>query len=112
MKTKITRNLISVFLLCVFLGHALDFINLPLLDTLEQKAYDSRFNISTNSNVDERIVIVDIDEASLEEFGRWPWSRNKLALMIDNLFDHYFVAVAGFDINSSFRCTRQGAANK
>jgi len=97
-KTKITRNIISVFLLCVFLGHALGVINLPLLDTLEQKAYDFRINLSTNNNVDERIVIVDIDEASLEEFGRWPWSRNKLAHLVDNLFDHYFVAVAGFDI--------------
>jgi len=97
-KTRITRNILSVFLLCIFLGHALGIINLPLLDTLELKAYDYRVNLTTTSDVEERIVIIDIDEASLEEFGRWPWSRNKLAQLIDNLFDHYFVAVAGFDI--------------
>ena len=31
------------------------------------------------------VVIVDIDEASLARIGQWPWSRDKLAKMVDNL---------------------------
>ena len=35
--------------------------------------------------------ILDIDEKSLNAEGRWPWSRNKLALMVQQLFEHYKV---------------------
>src|SRR5687767_4614133 len=38
---------------------------------------------------DPRIVIVDIDEASLArmspEFGRWPWPRDTLATVLDHV---------------------------
>ena len=38
---------------------------------------------------DPRIVIIDIDEASLsrmgKEFGRWPWPRDTLATVLDYL---------------------------
>ena len=36
--------------------------------------------------IDERIVIVDIDEKSLAEIGRWPWSRNRLGDLVNELF--------------------------
>ena len=45
-----------------------------------------------------RIVIVDIDEKSLAEVGRWPWSRNRLAELADELFDRQQVALLGFDV--------------
>ena len=41
--------------------------------------------------LDDRIVIVDIDEKSLGEIGQWPWGRNRLAEMVDEL-----LAVLGF----------------
>src|SRR5688500_8653634 len=52
---------------------------------------------------DNRVVILDIDEKSLAEKenggeGRWPWPRDRLALMLDKLFDHYQIAILGFDI--------------
>ncbi|MDQ5880171.1 MAG: adenylate cyclase, partial [Pseudomonadota bacterium] len=48
--------------------------------------------------VDDRIVILDIDEKSLAEGGRWPWGRDKMAALLDQLFDKYGVAVLGFDV--------------
>jgi adenylate cyclase len=48
--------------------------------------------------VDERIVILDIDERSLGEIGRWPWSRNVMAELVDKLFDRYGVKLVGFDV--------------
>ena len=48
--------------------------------------------------LDPRIVILDIDEKSLNAEGRWPWSRDKLALMVKQLFDKYQIRVLGFDI--------------
>ncbi|MDR2872700.1 MAG: CHASE2 domain-containing protein [Xanthomonadaceae bacterium] len=35
--------------------------------------------------VDERIVVIAIDQKSLTELGRWPWSRRIHAHLIDNL---------------------------
>ncbi len=50
------------------------------------------------NGVDERIVILDIDEKSLGEVGHWPWSRNVMAEVVDKLFDRYGVTLVGFDI--------------
>ena len=50
------------------------------------------------SGVDERIVILDIDEKSLGEIGRWPWGRNVMAEVVEKLFDRYGVKLVGFDV--------------
>ena len=57
---------------------------------------------------DERIVILDIDEKSLGEVGRWPWSRNLLAELTTRLFERYGVAVLGFDVVLAERDTSSG----
>ena len=44
------------------------------------------------------IVILDIDEKSLGEIGRWPWSRRLLAEVVGKLFDRHGIAVLGFDV--------------
>ena len=46
--------------------------------------------------VDETIVILDIDEKSLGELGRWPWDRRLMAELVDKLFDRYGIAVLAF----------------
>ncbi len=43
------------------------------------------------------ITIVDIDDESLEEIGRWPWSRNRLAEMVNKLYGLGATVIA-FDI--------------
>jgi adenylate cyclase len=58
--------------------------------------------------VDPRIVILDIDEKSLGEIGRWPWGRNLMAQLIEKLFDRYGVAVLGFDVVWAERDTSSG----
>jgi adenylate cyclase len=44
------------------------------------------------------IVILDIDEKSLGEIGRWPWSRRLMAETVSKLFDRHGIAVLGFDV--------------
>jgi adenylate cyclase len=48
--------------------------------------------------MDERVVILDIDEKSLQEVGRWPWPRDVMAQLIDKLFDKYKIGIVGFDV--------------
>ena len=58
--------------------------------------------------VDSRIVILDIDEKSLGEIGRWPWGRSLMADVIDKLFDKHGIAILGFDVVWAERDTSSG----
>ena len=49
--------------------------------------------------LDTRIVIVDIDEKSLNQIGRFPWGRDVQARLVSQLTGHYGVAAVGFDIS-------------
>ncbi|MCF7821876.1 MAG: CHASE2 domain-containing protein [Mariprofundaceae bacterium] len=53
---------------------------------LEQKAYDLGVSASITS-ADNRIVILDIDNSSIERIGRWPWPRSVVADVIRKLSD-------------------------
>ena len=59
---------------------------------------------------DPRIVIVDIDTKSLVEVGRFPWSRNVLAKLVDQLAGHYKAGAVGFDITFPEPDTSSGYA--
>ncbi len=89
--------LLSLFVLIIFIAHAAG-LDLRVLQQMENHAFDLRMQLSTIDKPDPRFVIVDIDEKSLEIKGRWPWSRNKLEQLIDNLFEYYQVQQVGFDI--------------
>lgn len=73
-------------------------IDLGFIKRLEHFTYDARLNLMMPGTSDHRIVIVDIDEKSLKEQGRWPWSRNKLADLVNKLFHQYKIKVVGFDV--------------
>ncbi len=92
--------LIALGLACVFLfiGNAAKFYQLGFVGFVEAKLYDTRLRLTLPNKADERIVILDIDEKSLKEEGRWPWGRDKLALLMDKLFGKYDIAVVGFDV--------------
>jgi adenylate cyclase len=61
---------------------------------LDQKIYDLGLT-RTTAKFDERIVIVDVDEKSLAEQGRWPWPRDDIAAVIERTADAKVIA---FDI--------------
>ena len=95
---RIIRYALSLVLTLLFLLHVGGVINIPILTNLENQAYDARLKITLPTDVDKQVVIVDIDEKSLEEIGQWPWNRNILAKINDVLFDHYQIKAIGYDI--------------
>jgi adenylate cyclase len=97
---RLIRIILSFLILAVLLAdkEPIDWINLPFVDQLERIAYDVRLNATLPGGVDERIVILDLDEKSLSEIGRWPWNRIVLAQMMNTLFDHYKIRQIGFDV--------------
>jgi adenylate cyclase len=60
--------------------------------------------------LDPRIVVVDIDAKSLNEVGRFPWSRNVMAKLVDQLVGHYHAAAVGFDVSFPEPDTSSGYA--
>ena len=89
---------LSFSIITFMLLYAVNVLPLGFLQKLENYSYDARLNLMMPRGIDERIVIIDIDEKSLKEQGRWPWGRNKLATLVNNLFTHYQVNTLGFDI--------------
>lgn len=96
-KRHTIRALIGLLIVLLMLLHVSGVLPLSSVTKLELWSYDTRLNMTMPNSLDERIVIVDIDEKSLKQQGHWPWSRNKLAHLVDRLFDDYQVRVLGMD---------------
>jgi adenylate cyclase len=94
----LARRALGLVLLLLLLGHAAQIYRIDLVERLDAIFYDARLRLTMPEGVDERIVIVDIDEKSLARQGRWPWGRDRLALLMDKLFDRHAVRVVGFDV--------------
>jgi adenylate cyclase len=95
---RLVRLALSTLILFVLLIDTTGLYKYPFVKQLENWTYDARLNFTRPDTLDERVVIIDIDENSLAEVGRWPWGRDKLATIVDNLFGLYQVDAVGFDI--------------
>ena len=82
----------------VVAGHVLQIIPNGLLQVLEGYVYNQRVRLLPPKPQIDPVVIVDIDEASLAQLGRWPWTRFRLAALIDQLFDQYQIHTLGLDV--------------
>ncbi len=78
--------------------HASGALNIGVLQRLDDIIYDARLRATMPRTLDERIVIIDIDEQSLDEVGHWPWGRDKLANLTTELFDRQKIALLGMDV--------------
>ena len=58
--------------------------NGDLLQSLERKAYDLGVGMSSRQPTD-KVAVIAIDKQSLDNIGRWPWSREIHADMIEKL---------------------------
>ena len=65
---------------------------------LDRTVHDLRIAYASAAEEERRVVVVDIDEASLQAVGPWPWPRTTLAALIGELFERYGVALVALDI--------------
>ncbi|MCT7593665.1 adenylate/guanylate cyclase domain-containing protein [Aliarcobacter butzleri] len=82
---------LSIFLSAIYIF----FPSLP--DSLDNRLRDYLFTIRGELPHNQNVVIVDIDETSIKSLGQWPWSRDKLAKMLENL-TLANVGIVGLDI--------------
>ncbi|WP_295005685.1 CHASE2 domain-containing protein [Sulfurimonas sp.] len=66
-------------------------------DTIDKKLRDMLFINRGAIETTGQVIIIDIDEKSLNEIGQFPWGRDKIATMVYNLALNGIAAV-GFDI--------------
>lgn len=92
------RIAVTLIPLVFALLHASGALRLEVLQRLDDILYDARLRATMPRTLDERIVIVDIDEKSLADSGRWPWGRDKLATLVDELLGRQQAALLGFDV--------------
>lgn len=98
----------------ILLGLSINSNDNHWLNRLDFLFYDTRFNASLSLSeqdstipqqgesgetelAEHKIVILDIDEKSLANEGRWPWSRHKLAELVAVLSEYGAIVVA-FDV--------------
>ncbi|MCI2283875.1 CHASE2 domain-containing protein [Colwellia sp. MSW7] len=93
-----------VGLIITLLVISLNFIKVDniqkVLQRIEGILYDARLIITLpdeKRQFDEQVVIIDIDEKSMREQGRYPWSRSKVSELVEKLMAAGVVVVA-FDI--------------
>ncbi|MBB5022581.1 CHASE2 domain-containing protein [Desulfurispira natronophila] len=88
----------SLCLVVVVVGEVAGFWSLRLMDRLEWLSYDARVQATLIGDEDPSIVLIDLDERSLNEIGQWPWPRHQVAELTQILFDEYGISILGFDI--------------
>ena len=100
LKKSLPRIAFGLVLTTIFATQLLGVFHLGLVDRLDHLIYDARLKATMPGGIDERIVILDVDEKSLAnpELGRWPWSRDRMAQIMDLLFDKYQIKLLGFDV--------------
>lgn len=83
-------HLIIILVICFgYLAHTNAFSTIEW--SLQDHLYQHR------GQVDTRIVIIGIDEISLEKLGRWPWNRERHAKLIE-IISRGKPAVIGMDV--------------
>ena len=71
----------TVTVLFLFLA----IIGIDFFDTLGLKLYDTWMKLKIQSESTDRIVVIEIDDESIEKLGRWPWPRSVIAGCIDKI---------------------------
>ncbi len=96
---KLTGPIVlGVLLMLVLLGHSARWYEIGVINHLDAIIYDAKLRLTMPDTPDDKVVILDIDERSLSELGHWPWGRDKMAHLMDQLFDYYGIRVVGFDV--------------
>lgn len=105
------KNFLALALVFSLLANAFGFLNIPAVEVVQQLIEDSRARSMQVSAPHPEVIILDVDEKSLDRFGQWPWSRHTVATMVEKLFDPSVAGLKalGLDFLLAEADTRAGA---
>ena len=101
---------LSALFVLLIAAHVHGSVTIAPLQRVEAWLYDAWLKHTAPVGIDDRVAVLDIDEASLKSVGRWPWSRDTMTRLIEQLFDRYGVAAVGFDVVFAEPDTSSGLA--
>ncbi|HDL04744.1 MAG TPA: CHASE2 domain-containing protein [candidate division Zixibacteria bacterium] len=65
--------LVSLFVVALYIN------NFSPMVRLEWKVQDMMYSFRGEENFSSKIIMIDIDDKTLDEFGDWPWHRDRIA---------------------------------
>lgn len=80
--------------------HKLPIISQKLFEVIEWfdlKNQDRRLNMRGTQPPSPKVGLLTIDDRSIEDIGRWPWSREKISFVVEEMMKYGAKAI-GFDI--------------
>jgi adenylate cyclase len=94
---RMRRVVLGLILTLIASAETLEPFRNRLTETIDRAVYDTQQRLQ-RVRQDDRIVIIDIDERSLSEQGRWPWSRSLIAQLVDKTIVTGQAKVLSFDV--------------
>lgn len=85
-------------LLALCVATMVQWIGPAPIQWLDEGIRDMMVRLGARQTQETRIAVIDIDEHSLAELGPWPWSRAKVADLIESLLLDQNVRAVGLDI--------------
>ncbi len=80
---RILSLLLSVIVAALLIG--LRVYDPAPIASMRASGFDMLQQLWPRPNLQQPVIVVDIDEASLRELGQWPWPRDRLAALINNI---------------------------
>jgi serine/threonine-protein kinase len=75
------NSLLAGLIALVFIG--LTYYSPPLMEQVERISYDTVTRLALpDTPIDQRILLIEIDQKSLDKLGSWPWPRDLIARMV------------------------------
>lgn len=93
---------IGLGLVCTVILVFINYFHFPVINAfihqMDGRVYDQIVNLNWHTRPQSpRVVIIDIDDSSVQKEGRWPWPRDKMATLISKLKQDGVVTI-GIDI--------------
>ena len=104
---KKLNKFLKYLLITLILSLTVSFSYLYIPKTLESfdnRLRDYMFILRGEEPHSDNVVVIDIDDKSIEQIGQWPWSRDVVSEMLINLTNAE-VGLIAFDIVFAFIVT-------
>jgi len=99
MSTPARRRLVATGLLAAVVAAGLAVYRPSPLRDLDARVYDVLLRSAHRPETSGLVVIVDLDEQSLAQYGRWPWPRSRLAQLLTRI---HALGAAGVGLDMMF----------
>lgn len=89
---------ITLWFCFLFSWNYLNIGSESFLELIDKKIVDFIQRSKGVTLEDDTIAIAAIDTKSIDKYGRWPWGRDKMAILLRELEEYYNVKVFAFDV--------------